>query len=62
MQHKDIISLMSNLSVACMVMGANLETLQGDLALAIADALASSEATMQALQTLMMVSDGTLDK
>lgn len=62
MHKNDIINLMSNLSVACMVMGANLETLQGDLAIAIADALASSEATMQALQTVLMTGDGTLDK
>lgn len=62
MHNKDILSLMSNLSVACMVMASNLETMQGDLAVALADALASSEATMQALQTVMMVTDGSLDE
>ncbi len=60
MERKDLVSLCGNLSVACMVMAANLELLQGELAVALADALASCEQTQSAIQTVLLVQDGEL--
>lgn len=62
MERKDLVSLCGNLSVACMVMAANLERIQGDLALAMQDALASCERTQSAIQTVLLVQDGELPK
>lgn len=62
MDRKDLVNLCGNLSVACMVMAANLERINGSLAVALQDALESCERTQAAIQTVMLVQDGTLTK
>lgn len=60
MNRSDLLDLIASLSTACMVMASNLETIDGDLRLAIADALNSAEHTQSAVQTIMMIQDGEL--
>lgn len=62
MDRSDLVSLCGNLSVACMVMAANLERINGDLAVALQDALQSCEQTQSAIQTVLLVQDGTVGK
>jgi hypothetical protein len=57
MDRKDLMAMCAHLTVACMAMASDLEHLEGALAVALQDALASCEATQDAIQTVLLAQD-----
>lgn len=57
MNRSDILDLIGNLSVACMVMGSNLSALEGELAAALQDAYEQTERNIDALGAVLRAQD-----